>query len=148
MSTFEALKLITDKQLEENDQLETDLMKLKQLHKEYQNYDDQSTKMFDNVHILNQAQVAVSKHQSDEIRPDSNPTSTENAADPDQFEPLSTLLFHKMLHLPLVDMKAKHLRKPEKKWFEFILQQIFFITVGKKQNKRKYKGAWFSSIIR
>ena len=108
--------MITDKQLEENDELETDLVKLKQLYKEYQNYDDQSTKMLDNVHILNQAQVAVSKHQSHEIRPDSNQTSTENAAvDPDQFESLSTLLFHKMLHLPLVDMKAKHLRKPEKK---------------------------------
>ena len=148
MSTFEALKLITDKQLEENDQLETDLMKLKQLYKEYQNYDDQSTKMLDNVHILNQAQVAVSKHQSDEIRPDANPMSTENAVDPDQFEPLSTLLFHKMLHLPLVDMKAKHLRKPEKKWSKFILQQIFSHHCSKNQNKRKYKGTSFSSVIR
>jgi len=35
--------------------------------------------------------------------------------DVDQFEQLSTLLFHKILHLPLIDMKAKHLLKPERK---------------------------------
>jgi hypothetical protein len=67
--------------------------------------------MLDNIKVLNQTQLAVAKHES---ATDAN-LSTDNHIDVDQFEQLSTLLLHKALHLPLVDLKAKHLHKPEKK---------------------------------
>jgi hypothetical protein len=68
--------------------------------------------MLENVKILNHTQLAVSKHES---LIDLNNQTNGDHFDIDQFEQLSTLLLHKMLNLPLVDMKAKHLHKPEKK---------------------------------
>ncbi|CAF1144936.1 unnamed protein product [Adineta ricciae] len=111
LATLEALKLIVEKQTDEKVQLENEIQKLKQLYEEYSQYDEYSTKMLENIKILNQTQLAVSKHES---LTDAS-TSNDNNLDIDQFEHLSTLLFHKILHLPLVDMKAKHLHKPEKK---------------------------------
>jgi hypothetical protein len=111
LSTLEALKLIVDKQTNEKNQLENEILKLKQLYNEYHQNDEYSTKLLENMKILNQTQLAVSKHQS---LTDLNPSNGDNI-DIDQFEQLSTLLFHKMLHLPLVEMKAKHLQKPDKK---------------------------------
>ena len=105
------MKLIVEKQTNEKVQLENEIQKLKQLYEEYSQYDEYSTKMLENIKILNQTQLAVSKHES---LTDAS-TSNDNNLDIDQFEHLSTLLFHKILHLPLVDMKAKHLHKPEKK---------------------------------
>jgi hypothetical protein len=67
--------------------------------------------MLENIKILNHTQLAVSKHES---LTDLNNQISSNI-DIDQFEHLSTLLLHKMLNLPLIDMKAKHLHKPEKK---------------------------------
>jgi len=71
--------------------------------------------MLDNIKILNHTQLAVSKHESSSIDLNNQINSNEDNIDIDQFEQLSTLLFHKILHLPLIDMKAKHLHKPEKK---------------------------------
>ena len=114
MSTLEALKQIIDKQTNENNQLKTELSQLKQLYHQYHQYDEYSNKMLDNVQILNQTKLAIANHQSlPEQNSLENPMG--NALDIDQFEQLSTLLLHKMLHLPLVDMKTKHLHKPEKK---------------------------------
>jgi len=111
LSSLEALKLIVDKQTNENNQLENEILKLKQLYNEYNQNDEYSTKLLENIKILNQTQLAVSKHQSlTDLKP-----SNEDTIDIDQFEQLSTLLFHKMLHLPLVEMKAKHLHKPDRK---------------------------------
>jgi hypothetical protein len=111
LSSLEALKLIVDKQTNENNQLENEILKLKQLYNEYNQNDEYSTKLLENMKILNQTQLAVSKHQSlTDLKPSNGDT-----IDIDQFEQLSTLLFHKMLHLPLVEMKAKHLHKPDKK---------------------------------
>jgi hypothetical protein len=67
--------------------------------------------MLENIKILNHTQLAVSKHESLKNLNNSNGDNI----DIDQFEQLSTLLLHKMLNLPLIDMKAKHLHKPEKK---------------------------------
>ncbi len=108
------MKLIVAKQTNENNQLENEIIKLKQLYQEYHQYDEYSTKMLENIQILNQTQLAVSKHDSST---DFNPQTNTNAdhIDVDQFEQLSTLLLHKMLHLPLVDMKTKQLHKPDKK---------------------------------
>ena len=64
--------------------------------------------MLDNVKILNNTQLAVTQH-------DSLNNSNGDNIDIDQFEHLSTLLLHKILNLPLIDMKSKHLHKPEKK---------------------------------
>ncbi|UJR21852.1 hypothetical protein I4U23_024925 [Adineta vaga] len=111
LATLEALKLIIEKQTNEKTDLENEINKLKQLYEEYSQYDEYSTKMLENIKILNQTQLAVLKHES---ITDSS-ISNDNNIDIDQFENLSTLLFHKILHLPLVDMKAKHLHKPEKK---------------------------------
>ena len=104
------MKLIVDKQNEENVQLENDLRKLKDLYNEYYQYDQYSSQMLENMKTLNHTQLAMSKHQSIETssRPDGD------TLDPDQFESLSTLIFHKMLNLPLVDMKTKQLHKPGK----------------------------------
>jgi hypothetical protein len=114
LSSLEALKLIVAKQTNENNQLENEIIKLKQLYQEYHQYDEYSTKMLENIQILNQTQLAVSKHDSSA---DFNPQTNANPdhIDVDQFEQLSTLLLHKMLHLPLVDMKTKQLHKPDKK---------------------------------
>ncbi|CAF1350367.1 unnamed protein product [Adineta steineri] len=114
LSTLEALKLIVNKQTNEKLQLENEITKLKQLFKEYNQYDEYSTKMLENIKILNQTQLAVSKHES--LIDLNNPiNSNDNQIDIDQFEQLSTLLLHKTLNLPLINMKAKHLHKPEKK---------------------------------
>ena len=70
--------------------------------------------MLENIKILNHTQLAVSKHESlTDLNNQIN--SNDDNIDIDQFEQLSTLLLHKLLNLPLVDMKAKHLHKPEKK---------------------------------
>ena len=83
-----------------------------QLYNEYNQYDEYSIKMLENIKILNHTQLAVSKHES--LTDLNNQMNTDNI-DIDQFEQLSTLLLHKILHLPLIDMKAKHLHKPEQK---------------------------------
>lgn len=70
--------------------------------------------MLENIKILNHTQLAVSKHESFNNLNNQINSNTDNI-DIDQFEQLSTLLLHKSLHLPLVDIKAKHLHKPEKK---------------------------------
>lgn len=106
------MKQIIDKQTNENNQLKTELTQLKQLYHEYHQYDDYSSKMFENIQTLHQTQLAVSRHQSLSIGENSIGNSP---LEIEPFEQLSTLLLHKMLHLPLVDMKAKHLHKPEKK---------------------------------
>jgi len=70
--------------------------------------------MLENIKILNHTQLTISKHESS-IDLNNQINSNEDNIDINQFEQLSTLLFHKILNLPLVDMKAKHLHKPEKK---------------------------------
>lgn len=87
-------------------------MKLKQLYNEYSQYDDYSSKLLENIKILNHTQLAVSKHES---LTDINNQTNNDTIDIDQFEQLSTLLLHKILNLPLIDIKAKHLHKPEEK---------------------------------
>lgn len=86
--------------------MKSELNQLKELYHQYHQNDEYSNKMLDNIQILNQTKLAISNDQSF--------NSMDNALDIDQFEQLSTLLLHKMLHLPLVDMKTKHLHKPEK----------------------------------
>ncbi|CAF1178153.1 unnamed protein product [Rotaria sp. Silwood1] len=113
LSTLEALKLIIDKKIHENNQLENEILKLKQLYNEYNQYDEYSMKMLENIKILNQTQLTVSKHEL--LLDLKNSNDDNNNIDIDQFEQLSTLLLHKILHLPLIDMKAKHLHKPEHK---------------------------------
>ncbi|CAF0941219.1 unnamed protein product [Rotaria sordida] len=114
LSTLEALKLIIDKQINEKNQLENEILKLKQLYNEYNQYDEYSMKMLENIKILNHTQLTVSKHESLLDLNNQNNSNDDNI-DIDQFEQLSTLLLHKILHLPLIDMKAKHLHKPEQK---------------------------------
>lgn len=106
LSSFEALKLIVEKQSEENHRLEKNLSKLKQLYKEYYQNDQYSSELFEHSQILNQTQSIVSNQNN----PDEE--TTNDAVD--QFESLSTLIFHRILNLPLIDMKKKHLRKLEK----------------------------------
>ena len=114
MSTLEALKLIVDKQTDEKNQLENQILKLKQLYNEYRQNDDYSTKMLDNIKILNQTQLAVSRCES--LTDLNNQTNShDDNVDIDQFEQLSTLLLHKILNLPLIDMKTKRLHKLETK---------------------------------
>jgi len=43
-----------------------------------------------------------------------NNNNNGDGIDVDQFEQLSTLMLHKMLDLPLVDIKVKQLQKPKK----------------------------------
>ena len=104
--------MIVEKQTEENEQLETNLRKLKDLYNEYSQYDQFSSQMLENMKTLNQTQLAMSKQQS--IDQTTTTHSDGENLDPDQFESLSTLIFHKMFNLPLVDMKTKHLYKPIK----------------------------------
>jgi hypothetical protein len=70
--------------------------------------------MLENIKILNHTQLTISKHESS-IDLNNQINSNGDNININQFEQLSTLLFHKILNLPLVDMKAKHLHKPEKK---------------------------------
>ena len=100
------MKQIIDKQTNENQQLKTELNQLKQLYHQYHHYDDYSSKMLENIQTLHQTQLTISQHEANHRETPS--------LEIDQFEQLSTLLLHKMFHLPLVDMKAKHLHKPEK----------------------------------
>ncbi|CAF3538938.1 unnamed protein product [Rotaria socialis] len=115
LSTLEALKLIVDKQTNEKIQLENEIVKLKQLYNEYNQYDEHSMKLLENIKILNHTQLAVSKHESLLDLNNKTDTTHDENIDIDQFEQLSTLLLHKILNLPLIDMKAKHLHKPEQK---------------------------------
>ena len=62
--------------------------------------------MLEHSEVLNQTQSTVSNQN--------NPIEEPTGDSADQFESLSTLIFHKILNLPLIDMKKKHLRKPEK----------------------------------
>ncbi|CAF3642990.1 unnamed protein product, partial [Rotaria sp. Silwood2] len=86
-----ALKLIVDKQTHEKNQLENEILKLKQLYNEYNQYDEYSMKMLENIKILNHTQLAVSKHES-LLDLNNQNNSNDNNIDIDQFEQLSTLL--------------------------------------------------------
>ena len=116
--------MIVEKQTEENEQLETNLRKLKDLYNEYSHYDQYSSQMLENMKTLNHTQLAMSKQQSIESTSSHSAADGENL-DPDQFESLSTLMFHKLFQLPLVDMKTKQLSKPVKK-NEWMLWSVFF----------------------
>ncbi|CAF1035145.1 unnamed protein product [Didymodactylos carnosus] len=113
ISVHDSLRFILNKLKSDNNKKIEILKKLETLYQEYSTYQHSTDVLLKNskkIHQINNNQLAVTKNECILNNNAVNSTVNENF---DQYEHLITLMFHKLLKLPMIEVKQMHL-KPTK----------------------------------